>query len=286
MRENPDGPVRSNPDEDLRRLERVAATGDQEAEERLEHARLRAGVTELWEYVTDHYGNYPFTTTDPESVWEELREVFTESDIGDLRWGIDRDGDEVYRDQHGEVVFVKLPARPNPDVDLRHLERRASAGDPHARAKLLRERLRLSGGARYYDPNVAAWFYRVPGETHWKLGNLGSEEFPIGYDGPYPFLEDVHLWLEDTTGGYSEEEYWTIQQRIAGEAVVAVVSVFHGVVPNLPWRSVDDWELFVVPINTDEDAPGNVYENAEAAVEAVEGVLNDMFPPRRQRRRS
>lgn len=135
-----------NPDNELRRLERAAASGDRRAQERLERARERRESgplrpllpreAEMLRGYEEEHG-WPL----PWELEEEL--LHTGRSLGD-RW-----------DEWEEARERWIAGRENPDVDLRRLERAAAAGDRDAKYCLLIERARRGLTGRMYLVSLA-----------------------------------------------------------------------------------------------------------------------------------
>lgn len=137
------GGKRSNPgDEDLRRLIRAIATGDEDALDRFTAEARRADLPEdvlreAWRATVTYY----------HLLGDKLLKdrPWVESERAKEAWSEARYPLQVIlmeKGQHWSYPWHDPPRRLNADEDLRDLERRAESGDREARLRLRRERRR------------------------------------------------------------------------------------------------------------------------------------------------
>jgi hypothetical protein len=233
-----------NPDEPIRRLERLAAQGDPEAAERLERWQERTAEPAFWHVVTCGPGTGEFASSGPGgwndyAVWATSARTARERarDLGERPTLLIK----PYRIDEYQLRFYEPHriVRNNPDVDLRELERRwRSTEDPDDLARLVAARIRtgvipehaprfavlLAHGSPVMPPpppRDPGWFVRPPeAETRWtrlakEVGErLGYPSIPRRQDGYYPSSQARRpWWLETTAGGRITQPVFLEGQR-------------------------------------------------------------------------
>lgn len=176
------GAVVKNPDEDLRELERAAASGDIAASRRLATEWVRRGVVDLGSIVMQRSTGRAFRVNLVGRPHAGGRDIVigvepvepTQAEIESVRGGTATPGAFIGRlGLHGAPAVSFVPEagqRPNPDEDLRALERAAASGDVDAAARLDYEHWR-----RGQPETVLGWLVE-----HWLWfdANFGADYFP------------------------------------------------------------------------------------------------------------
>lgn len=307
--------ARRNPDVRMRELERRAAAGDPEAKKALERHRTRAGLKFTrgglplgqWEEVDEETFGESLEIVPPRRTWRDghvLGEKYSSTAEGENVWvAYQKHGGRYWKalvtmeDLGEHLGELKKRENPRGEEPLRAAERAYHAEDTDEsaeryaraleragrRAELLELRLRRSGTANYEDPKLAAWFYRVPGEAEWKFGNLGNAEYPYGFDGAYGFMEDFDPWAIERLDLAADPEddfddaLHDSAHGVSGPAIQGIISTFEGSSPEAPSVTAHGWEVFAVPIDSDPDEPGNIYENADPQIGQVIEILNEVY---------